>query len=144
MNEKSRAILARMQEDMRRAVLEEMRPAHDLAALAGRGAEEMRSDLERWKAERRIFSVAHDGAEYFPLFALDPADGYRPYPAVAAAMRILSEIMDGRDGWGLGSWFVGVNGYLDAQRPEDLLASDPEWVIEAAKDEINSVKYPHG
>jgi hypothetical protein len=58
-----RETMARMQEDLRRA------------ALAGRGAEEMRSDLKQRKAKGRVFSVEQDGVEYFPIYALDPDAG---------------------------------------------------------------------
>lgn len=140
-----RAIMAQMNEDVRRAVLTEMRQADQLAALAGRDTQETRDDLERWTAEGRMLSVQHEGVAYFALFALNPADLYRPYPAVADAVRILSEVLDReRNSWGIASWFLGVNSFLDDQRPADLLGSDPEWVTEAAQDEVDSWKYPHG
>ena len=134
--------MARMQEEVKRDVLEEMRTVEDLAGLAGRSPAEMHSDLERWKAEGRIFSVEHEGIEFFPAFALDPASRYLPYPVVAEIIRILNQIDGSR--WALASWFIAVNSYLDVQRPQDLLVSDPEWVIEAAEDEVVSVKFPHG
>ena len=34
--------------------------------------------------------VDNEDVDYFALFALNPADGYRPYPAVRDAIRILS------------------------------------------------------
>lgn len=139
----TREIMAQMHEDVRRAVLGEMRQADQLAALAGRDTAEMRRDLERWTAERRMLSVEHEGVHYFALFALDPADLYRPYPAMAEAARILSEILD-KNSWGIATWFLGVNSFVDDQRPADLLASDPEWVVKAAQDEVDSVKYLHG
>jgi hypothetical protein len=45
---------------------------------------------------------------------------------------------------GMASWFIGLNSFLDDQRPADLLASEPEWVIEAAQDEVSDSKNPHG
>lgn len=137
------AIMAQMKAEVRRAVLAGMRQAEQLAALGGRDSEEMRRDLEQWTAQGRVLSVEHEGVPYFALFALDPADGYRPYPAVAQAVRILSKVLD-QNSWGMASWFLGVNSFLDDQRPADLLASDPEWVLEAAQDEVDSMKNPHG
>jgi len=142
--ERSHAILAAMQEEMRQQVLGEMRPAGQLATLAGRSTTEIRRDLDLWTADGRMLSVRHEGVDYFALFALNPAEGYRPYPAVADAIRILSPVLNSDNAWGLASWFIGLNGFLDDLRPADLLASDPEWVIEAAKDEVNDAKYPHG
>ena len=140
-----RAIMAQLNDDVRRAVLTEMRQADQLAALAGRDTQETRDDLERWTSEGRMLSVQHEGVAYFALFALNPADLYPPYLAVADAVRILSEVLDReRNSWGIASWFLGVKSFLDDQRPADLLGSDPEWVTEAAQDEVDSWKYPHG
>lgn len=140
---RNRSALARMAKQMQRAVLAEMLPAQELAARAGRGVEEVQRDLRQWTAEGRIFSVKGQAAEYFPSFALDPGAGYRPYPVVAEVLCTLHELQWGSD-WVLASWFVAVNGYLDAQRPMDLLAEDPKWVIEAARDAVSSEMYPHG
>jgi len=137
-------IMARMADEARKAVLVEMRPIEDLAAIAGRTAAEMQCDLHRWKVEGRIFSVEHHGAELFPAFALDPNSQYSPYPVVNLVLRILGDVFDRGNAWALASWFIGVNSYLDDQRPQDLLASDPEWVIDAARDEVETGKFPHG
>jgi hypothetical protein len=142
--ERSQAILAAMQEEMRRQVLGEMRPAGQLATLAGRSTNEIRHDLDQWVADGRILSVRHEGVDYFALFALNSVEGYRPYPAVADAIRILGRVLNRENAWGLASWFIGLNSFLDDQRPADLLASDPEWVVEAAQDAVNESKYPHG
>lgn len=142
--ERSQAILAAMQEEMRRVVLGEMRSASQLATLAGRDTDEIQRDLDQWVADGRILLVRHEGVDYFALFALNPAEGYRPYPAVADAIRILNRVLNRENSWGMASWFLGLNNFLDDQRPTDLLASDPEWVIEAAQDEVNDSMYPHG
>lgn len=126
-------MMAEMQEYAHRMVLRDMRSARDLAALAGRGEDEMRRDLEVWKAEGWIFWVEHDGAEYYPPFALDPLAGYRPYPVVAEALAILPAPREGWSRWALASWFIAVNSFLDDQRPMDILALDPDWVVDAAK-----------
>lgn len=142
--ERGQAILAAMQQEMRRVVLGETRSAGQLAIMADRDTNKIRHDLDQWAAEGRILSVRHEGVDYFALFALNPAEGYRPYPAVADAIRILSRVFDRETSWGMASWFVGLNSFLDGQKPADLLASDPKWVIEAAQDEVNELKYPHG
>lgn len=142
--ERGQAILAAMQEEMRRVVLGEMRTAGQLATLAGRGTNDIRRDLDQWAADGRILSVRHEDVDYYTLFALNPAEGYRPYPAVADVIRILSRILNRENSWALASWFIGLNSFLNDQRPVDLLASDPEWVVEAAQDQVNESKYPHG
>lgn len=142
--ERGQAILAAMQEEMRRVVLGEMRTAGQLATLAGRGTNDIRRDLDQWAADGRILSVRHEDVDYYTLFALNPAEGYRPYPAVADVIRILSRILNRENSWGLASWFIGLNSFLDDQRPADLLASDPEWAVEAAQDAVNETMYPQG
>jgi hypothetical protein len=49
---------------------------------------------------------------------------------------ILKIFGDVKDGWGLAFWFAGLNSFLDDERPQDVLATDPERVIAAAKDEM--------
>jgi hypothetical protein len=142
--ERGQAILAAMQEEMRRVVLGEMRTAGQLATLAGRGTNDIRRDLDQWAADGRILSVWHEDVDYYTLFALNPAEGYRPYPAVADVIRILSRILNRENSWGLASWFIGLNSFLNDQRPADLLASDPEWAVEAAQDAVNETMYPQG
>jgi hypothetical protein len=134
--ESPRVVMAGMEEDTRRAVLAEMRQAHEIAAVAGRDAQAMLCDLVCWKAEGRIFSVESKGSEYFPIFGLDPVTGYHPYPVLAEALRTLNA-----SDWVVAAWFVGLSSFLDDQRPKDLLASDPEWVLEAAQDAVSSLNH---
>jgi hypothetical protein len=122
----------RMLEQTKRSVLPEMRKADEIAALAGLPIELMRRDLQEWQASGQIFAVEENGAEYFPLFALDPHAHYRPYTVVEEVLRILGALMSP---WGIAGWFVATNRFLDDRRPQDLLAVDPVWVIDAAKDE---------
>jgi hypothetical protein len=49
---------------------------------------------------------------------------------------ILNIFGDAKDGWGLAFWFAGLNSFLEDGRPQDVLATDPEQVIVAAKDEL--------
>jgi hypothetical protein len=35
---------------------------------------------------------------------------------------------------GIASWFRGLNSFLDDQTPESLVYTDPDWVIDAARD----------
>jgi hypothetical protein len=94
-----------MQEEMRRVVLGEMHSAGQRATLAGRGTNEIQRDLDQWAADGRILSVRHEGVDYFARFALNPAEGYRPYPAVADAIRILSRVLNRENSWG---WRPGL------------------------------------
>ena len=125
-------------EETRRAVLAEMRQAHEIAAVTGRSAQAMLSDLVCWKREGRIFSVEYKGTEYFPPFAVNSIAGFLPHPVLAEALRILNAGHWGGD-WVVATWFIGLSSFLDDQRPMDLVASDPEWVLVAVKDGVNSL-----
>jgi hypothetical protein len=142
--ERGQAIWAAMQEEMRQVVLGEMRTAGQLATLAQLDIDEIQPNLNQWAADGRILSVRHEGIDYFALFALNPAERYQPYPAVADVVQILSRILNRENSWGLASWFIGLNSLLEDQRPADLLASDPEWVVEAAQDAVNETMYSQG
>jgi hypothetical protein len=46
-----------------------------------------------------------------------------------------------RSSWSIGFWFDGLNSFLDDRRPQDLLASKPEMVIAAARDEMEGLRH---
>jgi len=131
----ARQIEARMMADAKNAALKNMLPAQRIAELAGVKLETMKHDLEQWKESGLIFSIEQGGTEYFPFYALDPRDNYRPYPAVKEIIGILGA------GIGTASWFVAVNSFLDDERPMDVLASDPDEVIAAARDGIERISH---
>jgi hypothetical protein len=87
-------------------------------------------DCERLQRERRIFTLSHPNTTYVPSFQFDERG--HPRPAVAKVIQILGpELSD----WGLALWFTAVNGWLGDKRPVDLLADEPERVVQAAEQE---------
>lgn len=54
---------------------------------------------------------------------------------------ILGIFDDSLSNWDIASWFIGLNRFLDDQVPKDLLASDPDWVIAAVKDEVEEIQH---
>lgn len=98
----------------------------EIADLNESQAENRAALASRWKQEGRIFSVRHQGQDYFPAFQFEAAG--RPKPAVAEVLRALGEPR----GWETALWFTAANGYLDGRRPVDHLESDPDSVLEAA------------
>lgn len=135
---KQTLIEARMKVQARKAVLESATwlTAAQVAELAGFSASNPSAQLYKWKKERRIFAIRHQGGDYFPEYALNPADNYRPYKALR---EILNLFNDTKDGWGAAYWFGSVNGFLGGKRPQDLLSVQPERVIAAAQDEMEGV-----
>jgi hypothetical protein len=89
------------------------------------------ADAERlvqdWLQQGRVFAVPAAGGERLPGFQLDQHGD--PRPVIADVLRWF----DGRlPGWGLALWFTGGNGWVDGQRPVDVLDSAPELVVQAA------------
>ena len=131
---------ARMMVDAKSAILNsgDLLPAGEIARLAGYSANNPSAQPNKWKRDGAIFAIHHKGTDYFPIYALNPDENYRPYKAVADILRVFG---DTKDSWGLAFWFAGLNSFLDDQRPQDLLAADPERVIAAAKDEVEGVQH---
>jgi hypothetical protein len=131
---------ARMMVDAKSAILNsgDLLPAGEIAKLAGYSANNPSAQPNKWKRDGAIFAIHHKGTDYFPIYALNPDENYRPYKAVADILRVFG---DTKGSWGLAFWFAGLNSFLDDQRPQDLLAADPERVIAAAKDEVEGVHH---
>jgi len=87
-------------------------------------------EIDRWKRDRRVFTVPHEGRSLYPLFQFDE-EGH-PRPVVA---EILTSIAQQSRGWELALWFISNNGWLGGRRPVDLLKTDPAAVSEAARHE---------
>lgn len=102
----------------------------DLADLSKRNSNAV---LSRWKRDGRIFAIKPAGSvELFPAYGLNPANRYRPVPALAKVIEALCAV---KDGWGLAYWFGSVNGFIGGRRPQDVIATEPQAVVEAARDE---------
>ena len=112
--------------------------AADIARLGKFSVKNPSSQPNRWKRMGQIFAVHHRGADYYPLYALDPANGYRPRAIVADVLRLFS---DSKDSWGTVFWFGSINSYLNAQRPQDVLNSDPEPLLRAARAEAEGLQH---
>jgi hypothetical protein len=112
-------------------------PANEVAKLAGVGAVNPTLQPNQWKRDQDIFAIQHGREDYFPLYALNP-DDHRPRKQMAEILRIFG---DAKDGWGLAFRFAALNSFLDDERPQDVLAVDPDRVIAAAKDEMAGVQH---
>jgi hypothetical protein len=112
-------------------------PANEVAKLPGVSAVNPTLQPNKWKRDQDIFAIRQGREDYFPLYALNP-DDHRPRKQMAEILRIFG---DAKDGWGLAFWFAARNSFLDDERPQDVLAVDPDRVIAAAKDEMAGVQH---
>lgn len=112
--------------------------AAEVASIAGFSASNPSAQPSKWKRDKNIFVITHNGSDYFPSYALDPATGYRPLKALPAILQLFG---DSKDGWGLAYWFMSPNSFLGGKRPQDLLRTRPDQVIGAARDELEGVAH---
>ncbi len=91
---------------------------------------ESEKGYELLRLERKILTLESQGVSYVPSFQFDETG--LPRPTIAEVIAILGK--DTSD-WGVALWFTGANGWLDGQRPIDLLADNPKEVIQAAEHE---------
>lgn len=124
----------------RTAVLEsgDWMTAAEIAEVAGFSKSNTSAQPNKWKREKSIFAIRHNGIDYFPSYGLDATAGYRPLKDLATVMRVFG---DRKDGWGLAYWFMSPNGFLGGKRPQDLLLTEPQRVIDAAKDELEEIAH---
>jgi len=107
--------------------------AAQVAGMAQFSSSNPSAQPNKWKRDGAIFAIRHNGIDYFPSYALDPHTGYRPRKAMN---EIIKTFGAAKDGWGLSYWFMSDNSFLGGKRPKDLLATAPERVLAAARDEL--------
>lgn len=108
----------------------------DLAAIGEQSVKKTNAQLRKWMRDGAIFSIHHNGVEYFPGYALDPLREYRPYHALK---EVIAQFAGTGDGWGLALWFHSPNSFLGGRSPRELLATQSDHVIEAAADLVLGV-----
>jgi hypothetical protein len=138
---KGKAAQERMQEDARRTVLEsgEFRTTSDLAKLLRIDSHKLDRQLNVWKDRNEIFSI--DGGpedQLFPKFAFDRNRGLQLFEAIPQILGIFGTKLSRL---AIASWFIADCSYLDDQPPKDVLQADPDWVIDAARDEMEEVSH---
>lgn len=112
--------------------------AVDLATILGPSSKNPNSKLRKWTRDGTIFSIRHNGVEYFPGYALDPLSEYRPYRALKT---VISQFAGTGDGWGLALWFHAANSLLGGRCPRELIATQSDRVVAASADEVIGVAH---
>lgn len=112
--------------------------ASEIAGLAKLSASNPSSQPSKWKREKRIFAITHNGTDYFPLYGLDEARSYRPLSQLKEVIMVLESA---KDAWQMAYWFMSENSWLASKRPQDLLRTDPNRVLEAAREEVSEISH---
>ena len=103
----------------------------EFGRLTGIQARSGSSRSSEWKRAGRVFSVSDGSEERFPLFQLE--DGH-PMPVVADVLSVFGERLTP---WQVAIWFVSANAWLgDWRRPVELLRTEQDRVVEAARMEV--------
>jgi hypothetical protein len=101
--------------------------SREVAELSGSTASNTAAQASRWKAAGRIFAATVGRVDRYPAFQF--GDDGRPLPIIAEVIRTFGD----RSPWALALWLVSHSGWLDGERPVDLLTSRPADVLEAAR-----------
>jgi hypothetical protein len=112
--------------------------ANEISNLAQFSSRNPSSLLNKWKRDHRLFAIRHNGSDYFPVYGLNKDAAYRPLPAMREVIKIL-EVK--KSSWGMAYWFASASSMLGGKRPQDLLFTDPQRVIEVAKDEVAGITH---
>ena len=108
----------------------------EVAELAGSRAGNRAALANRWRSEGRVLAVGVGDELLYPGFQFT-SEG-RPHAAVADALREL-RAAPGLTDWQAALWFASPTGWLGGRRPVDVLAEDPEAVVEAAGREVSAI-----
>ncbi|WP_249894564.1 hypothetical protein M1E08_10580 [Erwinia sp. PK3-005] len=124
----------------RKAVLEsgDWLTAAELTELAQLSTANPSAQPNKWKKTGRIFAIHHNGVDYFPAYGLNKDEGFRPLKALAHVIEVFESH---KDSWGMAFWFLSANSFLGGKRPQDMLATQPEQVIAAARDEVQGIEH---
>jgi hypothetical protein len=105
-------------------------------ADANRSQATSRSALaDNWRKRRQVFAVPHPDKtarerDVYPAFQ------FQDHKPVKVVQAVLAAFGERKAPWKLALWFTSNNGWLpDSVRPVNLLASNPQAVIEAAQRE---------
>ena len=90
--------------------------------------------LRQWEREHQIFSIQHEGTDYFPSYIFE--QDFQPHPPFASVLKVLAA---DKGSWTPAFWFISVSGLLGGMRPLDLIHSEPARVVAAAEDEVAGI-----
>lgn len=92
-----------------------------------------------WKRRGRIFSVNHEGIDYYPRYEFDAA--YRPLPIIS---EILKAFGAEADAWKIAAWFHFPNGYLTQDMPHGRSVIPPKDALDQREKLLNAVRSRRG
>lgn len=101
--------------------------AAQIAQFAGLGSANPSGTVNRWKQRGKLFALQNKGQDFYPRYLL--GDNFHPLAAAEEVLAVFVNQSPNR----LANWFESRNGLLDGRRPRELLAGEPDRVVEAAQ-----------
>jgi hypothetical protein len=109
-----------------------------LTICKGAGFSEINPSAQpnRWKRDGKVFALRRGKTDVYPAYAF--GDDFRPLPAMKD---VLCVFKDKKTDLKIAAWFASVNSWLRDQRPLDVIGTNPEAVINAAKAEVAPIDH---
>ncbi|RMP31144.1 hypothetical protein [Pseudomonas coronafaciens] len=104
----------------------------DLYALMTHIADGPTLDIDGMLRDGMLFSIEWEGVHYFPRYAVSATD----HSYVESLQMIIRILEPKKSAWGMAFWLGSTDSLLGGRQPKDVLAVDPEAVMEAARSEI--------
>jgi hypothetical protein len=101
----------------------------EIARLTRRRCEQPISELARWIVSREVVSFTWQSVTLLPTFQFELAD----MTLHDGTRRVIRELVDVYDNWGLAWWFACPNHWLDGRAPADAIAQESKDVLNAAR-----------
>lgn len=109
-----------------------------LAICNGAGFSDVNPSAQpnRWKRDGKVFALRRGKADVYPAYAF--GDDFRPLPAMKD---VLCVFKGKKTDLKIAAWFASVNSWLRDQRPLDVIGTNPDAVINAAKAEVAPIDH---
>lgn len=109
--------------------------AKDVGSRADPEASNPHSIVSRWVKRGEVFSLEQGGVKLFPDYIFDELGN--PLPVVKEILKVF----ENRSAFRIASWFESTSSALGGKRPRELVKSDPDIVLEAARDSVLGVQH---
>jgi len=102
--------------------------AAEIGARRAPGAANPHGTISRWRESGAVFGIDHGGRKIYPAYVFDAS--LQPLPAV----RKVLEILKGYEAFRIAAWFESTNAFLGGRRPREVIGTDPDAVVAAARE----------
>jgi hypothetical protein len=102
--------------------------AAEIGARRAPGAANSHGTISRWRDAGAVFGIDHGGRKIYPAYVFDAS--LQPLPAVRKVLEVLKNCEPFR----IAAWFESTNGFLGGRRPREVIGTDPDAVVAAARE----------